>query len=204
MSWCWCSRGSVGVRGYLTISVSSRSRDGGPPGALASRGRPSEGRSNTRADQRRVERPGPPTPGGRRRSTRRTRERTSRCIRGGSAGQYPARSGGPAPRWRRFLGWLVPPTSSRTRRRDGLLTAPGPDLTAFAVAVLIAALAAFLFEHFARMSPVPPGGDDGTWLLNAFPYVGLPSTNQAPILSYPPASFPFLGLAVRITGSPLT
>jgi len=72
------------------------------------------------------------------------------------------------------------------------------------VAVLIAALAAFLFEHFARMSPVPPGGDDGTWLLNAFPYVGLPSTNQAPILSYPPASFPFLGLAVRITGSPLT
>src|SRR5579871_6382141 len=95
MSWCWCPRGSVGVRGYRTISVSSRSRDGGPPGALTSRGRPSEGRSNTRADQRRVERPGPPTPGGRRRSTRRTRERTSRCIRGGRAGRYPARSGGP-------------------------------------------------------------------------------------------------------------
>ena len=84
------------------------------------------------------------------------------------------------------------------------MTAPGPDIPARLLAVVIAVLAAALFEHFAQMSPVPPGGDDGTWLLNAFPYVGLPSTNQAPIFSYPPASFPFLGLAVRITGSPLT
>jgi hypothetical protein len=108
------------------------------------------------------------------------------------------------PLWRRGLSWLIPPTSDRPRRPDGLLTAPGPDLLALGVALLMAVVAAAVFEHFALMAPVPPGGDEGTWLLNAYPYVGLGGTGQAPILDYPPASFPFLGLAVRITGSPLS
>lgn len=120
------------------------------------------------------------------------------------ASAVPATTPPPVSWWRRTLRWLVPPTSPRPRRPDGLLTSPGSNLPAFGLAILIGVLAAALFEHFALMAPVPPGGDDGTWLLNSYPYVGLPSTGQAPILSYPPASFPFLGLAVRITGNPLT
>jgi hypothetical protein len=72
------------------------------------------------------------------------------------------------------------------------------------MAVVIALAGAGLFEYYARMTPVPPGGDNGTWIAASFPYVGLPGTFQEQILSYPPASFPFIGLAVRATGSPLT
>jgi hypothetical protein len=71
------------------------------------------------------------------------------------------------------------------------------------VAGLIAVLAAIAFEIAAAIAPIPPGGDEGTWLLLSYPYVGLPAPSQTPLLSYPPASFPLLGLSVIAAGGPL-
>ena len=71
------------------------------------------------------------------------------------------------------------------------------------LAVAIALLAVALFEKMAAIAPVPPGGDEGTWLLLSYPYVGIPFPSQAAPLSYPPLAFPFLGLAVRFAGGPL-
>ena len=51
---------------------------------------------------------------------------------------------------------------------------------------------------------MPPGGDEGTWLVLAYPWVGLASPSSVHLLSYPPMSLPFLGLAVIATGGPLS
>lgn len=108
------------------------------------------------------------------------------------------------PGWvRRLIRHWIPATSDLARRPDGLTSAPGPDRLSLLVAVGIAVFAATVFEWMIQISPVPPGGDEGTWLLLSYPYVGLPGTFQAPLLSYPPASFPLLGAAVVAGGGPL-
>jgi len=133
-------------------------------------------------------------------------------LRGGPVTTSPAPEAAPpppavaAPRpgaLRRVLRYWFPPTSDRPRRPDGLTSPPGPDTASFGFALLIAAAAAALYEFAAAGAPVPPGGDDGTWLLLSYPYVGLPFPSQGAPWTYPPASFPFLGLSVLVGGGPL-
>ncbi len=88
-------------------------------------------------------------------------------------------------------------------RADGLLVPPGRERWGYLVAVLLALAAAALYEHFSLVAPVPPGGDEGSWLVLSYPYVGLPFPTQAVPWTYPPASMPFLGLSVIAAGGPL-
>ncbi|HTT35213.1 MAG TPA: 6-pyruvoyl-tetrahydropterin synthase-related protein, partial [Thermoplasmata archaeon] len=110
----------------------------------------------------------------------------------------------PPSRLRRILRYWMPPTSGRPRRPDGLLSDPGPDLPAWGVALGLAVFTAVMFEWFANIAPIPPGGDESQWLLLSYPYVGITAPSQIALLSYPPISFPFLGLCVLVTQSPLT
>ena len=55
----------------------------------------------------------------------------------------------------------------------------GPDRLALLIAFLIAVVAAAGYEVFAAIQPIPPGGDEGSWLLLSYPFVGLPTTSQA-------------------------
>lgn len=97
----------------------------------------------------------------------------------------------------------MPPGTAPTVRRDGYLSEPGPDRIAWSLAVCIALGAAIAFEWIAARTPVPPGGDEGTWLLLAYPYVGITAPASVHLFSYPPLSLPFLGLAVVLAGGPL-
>jgi hypothetical protein len=118
-------------------------------------------------------------------------------------------SGAPGPtigfraRVRRIIDYWFPPSSGRPRRADGLLSSPGPDRWALLVACLIAGIAAIAFEWFISSQPVPPGGDEGTWLLLSYPYVGIHYPASIAPFSYPPISFPFLGAAVVVASGPL-
>jgi hypothetical protein len=128
------------------------------------------------------------------------------------AGPAPAGPAAPSPAsgvdrfrsfWTRTWAKWLPKTSDRPRRPDGLQSVPGPDRLALLMAFLIAAVAALGYELFAAVAPIPPGGDEGSWLLLSYAYVGLPTTTQAIPLGYPPLSFPVLGVAVLLGGGPL-
>ncbi|MCI4335632.1 MAG: hypothetical protein L3K17_00320 [Thermoplasmata archaeon] len=97
----------------------------------------------------------------------------------------------------------MPPRSGQPVRPDGLESSPGPDRAALVVAIAIALVAAIVFEWFAARTPIPPGGDEGTWLLLSYPYVGIAAPSQVQLFSYPPLSFPFLGFSVLVSGGPL-
>lgn len=81
-----------------------------------------------------------------------------------------------------------------------MLLNPRLSWLSLAIALAIAALAALVYESLISIAPVPPGGDSGTWILLSYPYAGLPFPSQAAPFTYPPLSFPFLGLAVRLGG----
>lgn len=112
--------------------------------------------------------------------------------------------------WRRALGapvrllsWMFPADGAASRRSDGLLSAPGPELPGWTLALVLAALVAILYEVMAAQNAIPPGGDPSTWLVFSYPYVGVAYPPQAGAWFYPPLAFPFLGSAVVLTGDPL-
>jgi len=95
--------------------------------------------------------------------------------------------GSSSPRYRAVRGWIRSP--------EGVSW-----LLAALVSATISAGIAYVFHFHA----IPPGGDPGTWLATARAYVGINYSSQTVPLAYPPALFPFLGLAIVGTGSPVT
>ncbi len=67
----------------------------------------------------------------------------------------------------------------------------------------MALLAILLYEYLASLTPIPPGGDESAWLLLSYPYIGHPTPAAIQLFSYPPLSFPILGLSVVLGGGPL-
>lgn len=104
---------------------------------------------------------------------------------------------------RRWLDRLAPAVAPQNLRRDGYLCDGGPERLAWAIALALTVGAAIAFEWIAARTPIPPGGDEGTWLVLSYPYVGIAAPSSVHLFSYPPLSLPFLGLAVALAGGPL-
>jgi hypothetical protein len=68
--------------------------------------------------------------------------------------------------------------------------------------VLIAATISVALAIELLSSPIPAGGDPGTWLSTSYAYIGQAYPSQVFPLAYPPVLFPLLGLAVLIAGGP--
>lgn len=99
---------------------------------------------------------------------------------------------------------MAPRADPAARHPSGYLSDEAPARRDWALAVTVALAAAIAFEWIAARTPVPPGGDEGTWLLLSYPYVGIAAPSSVHLFSYPPLSLPFLGLAVAAAGGPLT
>ncbi|MGB7124744.1 MAG: hypothetical protein WBE40_07845 [Thermoplasmata archaeon] len=88
---------------------------------------------------------------------------------------------------------------------------PPPETSAsrayLALGLLLVVVSVVIVELAYGMAPVPPGVDSGDWVQRSFAWVGLahPPVDAvgSPFL-YNPGIFPLLGVAVLLTGSPLT
>ena len=113
----------------------------------------------------------------------------------------------PAPRVgaiRRLGRYLFPKDTDEARTKSGFVEdAPGGWVYALFALGIGVGLAALWYWTTLSM-PVPPGDDPSTWITTSYPYVGLAYPSGVSLLGYPPASFPFIGLAVIAGGGPLT
>ena len=106
-------------------------------------------------------------------------------------------------RIRGFFGRWFPRETSEPRSADGFAGAADRPWLYLAFALVIGLAFAILWEWIAAAYPLPPGEDPSTWLLTSYAYIGLPHASVSSLYGYPPASFPFLGLAVIAGGGPL-
>ncbi len=71
-----------------------------------------------------------------------------------------------------------------------------------AAAVLGLAFAA-LWWWIVKDQPIQPGDDPSTWIATSYYFIGVPAPSGVQPLAYPPAAFPFVGVAVWVGGGPL-
>ncbi|MGA7923354.1 MAG: hypothetical protein WCA77_05205 [Thermoplasmata archaeon] len=88
--------------------------------------------------------------------------------------------------------------------RRGLPSGDEPDHGGWAAALLIALGVVLIIEWFLTQQPIPSGSDEGRWLTYGYAFVGLHFPPQSVPIGYAPISFPILGAAVGLTGSPVT
>jgi hypothetical protein len=124
-----------------------------------------------------------------------------------------APSGGPnepRPRGTRtgFAGWLAAAWKGEAApARPPPAPVPLVSRKYLWLGLALVVVSVVILELAYRLSPVPPGVDSGDWIQRSFGWVGLahPPVDAvgSPFL-YSPLMFPFIGITVLATGSPLT
>jgi hypothetical protein len=72
--------------------------------------------------------------------------------------------------------------------------------------LILVGLAVYLLRSAFSAGPVPPGPDTARWIAESYPYIGRPFPAPVAIgnpYSYPPLTFPLLGLSVQAAGGPI-
>jgi hypothetical protein len=133
----------------------------------------------------------------------------SSAASGGAAAAPQSPGAPPRPRKgpiRRLLGWVgyrIPRETDEERTESGFAADIRFGAAYFVAACLLGAAFAIFWLWMTRSEPIQPGGDPSTWIATSYYFIGVPAPTGVAPLAYPPAAFPFVGIAVWAGGGPL-